>query len=150
MAERANRTIVERARCMLFEANLSKPFWAEAVSTTVYLINRSPTRGHGMTPEECWSGKKPDLSNVRIFGTNVPKQKRRKWDAKAHDCRLVGFDEDTKGYRVYDPLTKIVSRSRDVTLINEGDVGTPAAAVKSSKPAKPTVIKLDVPSESRG
>ena len=57
MAERANRTIVERARCMIFEAGLQKQFWAEAVSTAVYLINRSPTRGHGTTPEECWSGK---------------------------------------------------------------------------------------------
>lgn len=40
---------------MLFEANLQKSFWAEAVSTAVYLINRSPTRGHGMTPEDMYA-----------------------------------------------------------------------------------------------
>lgn len=35
MAEQANRSIVEHARCMLFEAALSKALWAEAVSTAV-------------------------------------------------------------------------------------------------------------------
>lgn len=57
---------------------------------------------------------------------HVPKQKRCKWDGKAHECRLVGFDEDTKGYRLYDPATKIVSRSRDVAFINEASYVTPA------------------------
>lgn len=58
MAERANRTIVEKARCMLYEAGLPKSFWAEAVSTAIYSINRSPTKGHKVTPEEAWTGRK--------------------------------------------------------------------------------------------
>lgn len=45
LAERLNRTIVERARTMLVDAELEKPFWAEAVSAAVYLINRSPPSG---------------------------------------------------------------------------------------------------------
>lgn len=44
MAERMNRTIVEKARCMLFGDNLGISFWAEAVSTAVYSINRLPCR----------------------------------------------------------------------------------------------------------
>lgn len=123
LAERANRTIVERARCMLFEAKLSKSFWAEAVATAVYLINRSPTRGHDLTPDEVWSGRKPNLSHVRIFGTKamvqVPKQKRRKWDPKAKECILTGFEEETKGYRLYDPTSKIFLKSREVQFLDE-------------------------------
>lgn len=69
LAERGNRTIVERARCMLFEADLPKTFWAEAAATAVYLMNRSPTKGHEMTPEEAWSGRKPDLAHIRVFGS---------------------------------------------------------------------------------
>lgn len=50
MTERANRTIVEKSRCMIYEAKLSKTFWAEV--TAVYIINRSPSRGIATTPEE--------------------------------------------------------------------------------------------------
>lgn len=123
LAERVNRTIVERARCMLFEANLPKVFWAEATATAVYLINRSPTKGHSVTPEEVWSGRKPNLAHVRVFGSkvmaHVPKPKRKKWDAKAFECILTGFDEDTKAYRLWDPKSKKIIKSRDVTFVSE-------------------------------
>lgn len=46
LAERMNRTIVERARCLLFDAELDKPYWAEAASMAVYLINRSVCSAH--------------------------------------------------------------------------------------------------------
>lgn len=42
VAERMNRTIVEKVRCMLRMANLPKIFWGEAVNVDVYLINKSP------------------------------------------------------------------------------------------------------------
>ena len=42
VAERMNRTIVEKIRCMLRMTNLPKSFWGEAVVTACYLINRSP------------------------------------------------------------------------------------------------------------
>lgn len=83
LAERMNRTIVEKARCMLFDAGLSKEFWAEAVNTSVYVINRCPAKGlNGKTPEQMWTGKLPDLSHMKVFGcktmVDVPKQTRRK------------------------------------------------------------------------
>jgi hypothetical protein len=43
VVERMNRTIISKARCMLFNAGMDRHFWAEAVSTTCYLINRSPS-----------------------------------------------------------------------------------------------------------
>ncbi|XP_055632900.1 uncharacterized protein LOC129773324 [Toxorhynchites rutilus septentrionalis] len=123
LAERANRTIVERARCMLFDAKLPKSFWAEAAATVVYLVNRSPTKGHGQTPEEIWSGKKPSLAHVRVFGSpvmaHIPKPKRKKWDAKAHECILTGFEEDAKAYRLWDPLAKQIIKRRDLDLDGE-------------------------------
>lgn len=45
VAERMNRTISEKVRCMLIDSGLEKSFWAEAASTAVYLINRIPCRG---------------------------------------------------------------------------------------------------------
>lgn len=58
MAERYNRTIMERTRCLLFDSKLPKSFWAEAANTAVYLKNRSPTSDLEVKPEEAWSKKK--------------------------------------------------------------------------------------------
>ncbi|KAE8706056.1 Detected protein of unknown function [Hibiscus syriacus] len=64
VAERKNRTILDMARSMLKSKKLPKEFWAEAVSCAVYLSNRSPTRSEwGKTPQEAWSGRKPDDFN---------------------------------------------------------------------------------------
>ena len=43
VAERMNRTILEKVRCMLFNSKRPKSFWTEAVSTVCYIINRSPS-----------------------------------------------------------------------------------------------------------
>ncbi|KAG9454463.1 hypothetical protein H6P81_007367 [Aristolochia fimbriata] len=53
ITERMNRTLLERARCMLSNAGLGKDFWAEATSMTCYLVNRSPSTAiECKTPEE--------------------------------------------------------------------------------------------------
>lgn len=44
IAERYNRTVMEKGRCLIFDSTLGKEFWEEAVSTAVYLINRTETR----------------------------------------------------------------------------------------------------------
>lgn len=124
LAERNNRSITEKARCMLLEAALQKEFWAEAVYYAVYLLNRSPSSGTMMTPQQYWTGEKPNLSSVRIFGTkamvHVPGQLRKKWDAKSKECILIGIDEHTKGYRLYDLDKDKVFTSRNVVFMNEG------------------------------
>ncbi|PKI51292.1 hypothetical protein CRG98_028321 [Punica granatum] len=43
LAERMNRTIVERVRCMISQAKLSKSFWGEAMRTAIDLINFTPS-----------------------------------------------------------------------------------------------------------
>lgn len=123
-SERMNRTIVEKAKCLLFEANLEKHFWAEAVNTAVYLRNRSIASGlNDATPYEMWHGQKPDVSNLRIFGSpvmvHVPKARRLKWDKKSKKMTLVGFSETTKGYRLYDSTKRIVITSRDVVIMED-------------------------------
>jgi len=122
VSERMNRTIVEKARCLLFDAELEKRFWAEAVNTAVYLRNRSIASGlNDKTPFETWTGRKPDISNLRIFGStamvHIPKNKKLKWDKKSTRMILVGFADNTKGYRVYNPGTDTVVTSRDVVVM---------------------------------
>jgi transposase InsO family protein len=67
VAERFNRTVVEMARTMLHGANLSYDFWAEAINTATYVRNRCISKALGtskITPEEIWTGNKPDVSNL--------------------------------------------------------------------------------------
>ncbi|GBP12614.1 Retrovirus-related Pol polyprotein from transposon TNT 1-94 [Eumeta japonica] len=124
LSERMNRTLVERAKCMMFNADLSKNYWAEAVTTAAYIINRSPTHAlSDITPHEVWTGQKPDLSNIRIFGcpamVHIPKEKRQKLDMKSRQLIFVGYSECTKGYRFMDPKTNKAVISRDVHFLEE-------------------------------
>jgi len=121
VAERLNRTLVERARSMIRESKLSPDLWAEAVATAVYLKNRSPTKAlSDVTPEEAWSGQKLDLQHLRIFGcrafAKVPDSRRRKWDAKSQEYIFVGYCEGMNGYRLVHPVTKKLTISRDVVF----------------------------------
>ncbi|KAH7550154.1 hypothetical protein JRO89_XS13G0144400 [Xanthoceras sorbifolium] len=69
VAERMNRTLLEKVRCMLSNSGLSKDFWAEAASTACHLVNRSPSTAIGIkTPEELWSGKPAEYSDLKVFG----------------------------------------------------------------------------------
>ena len=127
VAERMNRTLVETVRSMLTDAKLPHKFWGEALSTAVYLRNRSPTKAvKEMTPYEAWTTKKPSVGHLRVFGcdayAHVPKDERGKLDPKAKKCIFVGYGEETKGYRLYDAVRAKIMFSRDV-VFNEGKCG---------------------------
>lgn len=156
LAERMNRTIVEKARCLLFDAGLEKTFWAEATAMAVYLINRSPTKGIQVTPEEKFSGKKPDLSGLRVFGAKcmcyVPKPHRRKWDAKSEHGVFLGIAAQAKGVRVYIPRTKKVIIVRDVVFLSEetftSEISEVAGESKSTTIEVPLGNNDQVPEEA--
>ena len=104
VAERMNRTIVERVRCMLRMAKLPKAFWGEAVRVACYLLNRSPSVPLGFDiPEKVWSGKDPSYAHLKVFGCkaflHVPKEQRSKLDSKATPCIFVGYGDEEFGYR---------------------------------------------------
>lgn len=62
-----NRTLHEKARCMLFQAGLGKGFWAEAVKMAAHVANRSPHTALGLkTAEEMWSGSSTDYSGSSV------------------------------------------------------------------------------------
>jgi hypothetical protein len=103
-----NMILMEKARSMLSGAGLGQEFWAEAVSTTCYLVNRSPSSTlDDTTPHEVWSGKKPSLQHLRVFGcdayVHVPKENRSKLDNKAEKCIFIGYKYGVKGYNLWNP-----------------------------------------------
>jgi hypothetical protein len=119
VAERKNRTILDMARSLLKAKKLPKQYWAEAVSCAVYLLNRCPTRSlQAVTPQEAWSGHKPSVTHLRVFGcvayAKIPDARRTKLDDKSEKCIFIGYGDRRMGYKLYNPITKKVIMSRDV------------------------------------
>uniref|UniRef100_A0AAV1VDJ4 Integrase catalytic domain-containing protein n=1 Tax=Peronospora matthiolae TaxID=2874970 RepID=A0AAV1VDJ4_9STRA len=120
-AERAIRTIVTIGRSLLHHAKLEKCFWAEAAMTAIYIKNRlpSPKIDH-KTPFEIVYKSKPSVKHMRVFGCQAfiltPREKRLKWDPKAREGMFMGYEEESKAYRVYDIEAGQVVISRDITF----------------------------------
>lgn len=119
IAERRNRTIMNMVRCLLSEKELPRTFWPDAARWTTYILNRSVTKAiKDKVPEERWTGMKPNVSYFRVFGSiahvHIPVQKRIKLDDRSHKCILLGVSEESKAYRLYDPIAKKITISRDV------------------------------------
>eukprot|EP01018_Ginkgo_biloba_P012046 Gb_36581 [translate_table: standard] len=109
----------------------------------MYLLNRSPTNALvNKTPKEAWTGIKPDVSNLRIFGclayAHVPNEKRTKMESKIIKCIFIGYSGEQKAYRLYDPKAKKFMVSRDVIFDEDGIYKDDAVAKK-----KKVVIDFD-------
>ncbi|KAG8486726.1 hypothetical protein CXB51_020278 [Gossypium anomalum] len=119
VSERKNRSLLDMARCLLFEKKLPKNLWAEAVNTVVYLQNRLPTKAlEQKTLFEGWFRFKPSVEHLRVFGclcyAHIPAVKRDKLLERAQPGILMGYSAVKKGYRILDPLTNKIQVSRDV------------------------------------
>lgn len=119
VSERLNRTLIESARSMLYQAKMPLKFWAESMNTAVYLQNRSPTSAlKDKTPFESWFGKKPNVSNLKVFGSvcfvHTPDHFSKKLDTKCRKAIFVGYPLESKGYKVYEVDAKRFTRCRDV------------------------------------
>jgi hypothetical protein len=140
VAERMNRTLIESAKAMLSHSGMPNKFWAEAVATAAYTRNRRPTRAlkDNVTPYEKWYGRKPNLSNLRVFGcvafAHIPEVERGKLDEKAQRVRFVGYSRVSKGYRVYDEQTQKILNRRDV-VFDECNFGRTKTCVEVNVPS---------------
>lgn len=119
VAERMNRTLLEKARAMLTESSLAKFLWGEAIMTATYLANRSPTSSlEKMTPYEMWYQHKPKLSHLKVFGctafVHIPKGARKKFDNRSVECVLVGYE--CNGYRLWNKNSRKIVYSSSVTF----------------------------------
>ena len=106
---------------MLANSELPKRFWAEALTTATYLCNHSPTNAvQDETPYEAWTGSKPNVSHLRIFGcdayAHLPKDERSSLDSKTRRSIFLGYGQGVKGYRLYDKAQKRIFYSRNVAF----------------------------------
>eukprot|EP00253_Pinus_taeda_P004550 PITA_04550 len=101
--------------------NVPNKFWVEAVFTVVYILNRSPTQAvKGKTPEEVWSGRKPKINHLKVFGSVayvwIPAAKCSKLDSKSQKLMMTGYSDHHKAYRLIDIATSRLSFSSDVVF----------------------------------
>jgi len=116
---------------MLKGKGLPNCYWGEVVTTTTYVLNRCPTkRLQSITPEEAWTGDKPTVNHLRIFGSlsyrHIPDERRKKLDDKSEALILVGY-HPTGAYKLYSPLKQQVVISRDVVVSRDAVVDEIAA-----------------------
>lgn len=128
-AERKNRTLLDTARCLLFEANLPNSYWTEAVNTANYIRNRLPTKSlNGKTPYEAWTGEVPDLSHLRVFGSHVfyldRDPARWKLSQRGHEGRFLGYSEESKAFRIWSLKKNKIIISRDVKFIENKETSS--------------------------
>ena len=107
---------------MLSSSTLPHKFWAEALSTAVYLKNCSYTKAvFDMTPMKLGVVVSPMSNILEYMGVchthaHIPKEEQLKLDSKAKQCILLGYGSTTKGYRLYDIKRERVCYSRDVVF----------------------------------
>lgn len=103
LAERMNSTLVVKTRYLLINFKLPRSFLAKVVSTTCYLINRSPFATISFkTSKELWFGKPTSYEYLRIFGCPAYVHiKQGKLDAMTVKGLFVGYPDGIKGHKIW-------------------------------------------------
>jgi hypothetical protein len=121
VVERKNRSLQEMSRTMLNEHNLPQYFWAEAVNTACYVINRTIIRNTlNKTPYELWNNRKPNIGYFKVFGCKCfvlnDRDNLGKFDAKSDEGIFLGYSTKSKAYRVFNKRTMVVDESMHVVF----------------------------------
>jgi hypothetical protein len=149
LAERKHRHISEMGRTMLLAASLPHKFWAEALCTAVYIINRLPTPVlKWASPFQILFGRAPDYMFLRTFGCAcfpyLGDYATNKLQPRSLSCVFLGCSDKYKGYRCFHPPTGRVYLARHVTF-NEDDFPFHFSMASSSVPQSDLVFVPIVP-----
>ena len=128
VVERKNRVLEELGRTMINEHNLPKYFWADAINTACYVLNRiliCPILNK--TPYELLKGRKPNISHFHVFGCkcfvlNNGKDKLDKFDAKLDEANFLGYSMSSKAFRVFNKRILVVEESIQVIFDKTNDL----------------------------
>ena len=112
---------------MLIASKLQQFYWAKAINTACYLINRCTIRTFlNKTPYELLKGRNSSLAHLRPFGCicyvhNNGKDNLGKFDAKSDEGIFLGYSTQSKTYKVLNKRTNRVEESMHV-IFYEGIV----------------------------
>ncbi|XP_075076904.1 uncharacterized protein LOC142163508 [Nicotiana tabacum] len=127
VAERRNQKLMDMVRSMISNSSLPKSLWMYALKTVVYLLNRVPSKAVPKTPFELWTGKKPSLRHLHVWGclaeARVYNPQEKKLDSRIVSGYFIGYPEKSKGYVFYCPnhSSRIVETG-NARFIENGEV----------------------------
>ena len=132
VVERKNRTLQECGRTMLVVANIAKYFWAEAVNTACYVLNRVLVRPLlNKTSYELLYGRTPRIAYFKVFGCKCflfnTRDNLDKFDAKSDEGIFLGYSSRSKAYRVFNKRTSSIEESLHVSFDESFDNIAPNA-----------------------
>ncbi|KAL4273414.1 hypothetical protein GQ457_13G015300 [Hibiscus cannabinus] len=113
VSERRNRTLLDMVRSMISRTDLLTSFWSYALETAAFTLNRVPSKSVQKTPHEMWTGRRPNMSFMKIWGCKayVKHQMSTKLEPKTEKCTFVGYPKETKGYYFYNENKVFVART---------------------------------------
>ena len=110
---------MEAVKTMIHDHDLPMYIWDEPAGKEIYVHNRLSHSALGFkTPEEIYTGKKAEVSHLKIFDcpvyVHIPKEKRTKLDPSINKGIFVGYHEVSKAFRIYIPGFHHMDISRDI------------------------------------
>jgi hypothetical protein len=125
VAERRNRTLMNMVRSMLSYSTLPIGLWMEALKTVIHIFNWVPSKSVLKTSYELWTGHKPSLNYIRVWGcpteAKIFNPNASKLESKTVSCYFIGYPEKFKDFRFYCPdrHTKYVETRYAIFLDDE-------------------------------
>ena len=146
VAERRNRTLMEMVRSMMSYSFVPISLWGEALKTTMYILNRVPSKAVPKTPFELWTGRKPSLRHIHIWGcpaeARIYNPHEKKLDSRTISGYFISYPDKSKGYRFYCPNHSVrIVETGNARFLENGEISG------SNEPRKVDVeeIRVDIP-----
>ena len=120
-SERAIRTVNDTMRSLMFQAHVPESFWAEALATATYLLNRRPSKAiRSLIPYTRLHDRSPPYDSLRVFGClcypNLASTAKHKLRPRSLPCVFLGYPSQHRGYRCYDITSGKIAISRHVVF----------------------------------
>ena len=134
VSERRNRTLLDMVRSMKSRTDLPISLWGYELETAAFLLNRIPSKVFEKTPYELWTGKRPGLSFLKIWGCEayVKCQAYDKLSSKYDKCLFMGYPKETKGYYFYIPSEIKVFVARNGVFLERDFISKRVSGSKTS------------------
>jgi hypothetical protein len=142
MAERPNQTLGQMVRCLLHSSGLGPEYWSFAIQHAIYLKNRLPHMAIGHTPYQAYTGKQPNMEQLRVFGCPVviknPGKRPTKLDIHTSNGRFLGYTATTKNIYYMDNQTRRIKIAAHCVFDEAGMTLPPAEHTPAIKALQQT------------
>ena len=146
VVERRNRTLMEMVRSMTSYSSVPISLWGETLKTAMYILNRVPSKAAPKTHFELWTGRKPSLRHIHIWGcpaeARIYNPHEKKLDSRTISGYFIGYPDKSKGYRFYCPNHSVrIVETGNSRFLENGEISG------SNEPRKVDVeeIRVDIP-----